>query len=491
MCGTAALVAGGWRVNRNQIRQLFEQFWGGRGTEALHRFAHALRRFLAQGYGSRRPMAGAVAQAEILEIRQVLSVVNPVTAPNGTISNTFESNADALQLNEETELSDSTSGDVLSLDADASTQSRAHELPHEHSSTISDWNPFSDSRFPATDTQDAGRTGTPFKSTSAVSVPEASLAISLNSASPLIGPFDSIVASSMRPAASPQASSVALAGIVDQNLIKGHLETASTTSTGFNLAISRRTPNAAPIPSSNCSWQSIAGTALTLQTQRGTLYAESEFIEEQNSAEGENSDSSQNSVLGEAGIEGALPGWRAAFTEIDGFFADIDLFTLISLTATDGTSQSTVSFVPGETLPVAVPMLASDGVRQSSFANMSGATQLQVKQLRDGHRLYFHPEVHSVDFVQFDMSPHFHADEDIPRALKHVALPRGPPHIPPETVLRIMDSDAAAHVLERLRYSIAPRGPSTVTAEMPSPEERSFSGPRVSTGETCHMRLAC
>ncbi len=97
---------------------------------------------------------------------------------------------------------------------------------------------------------------------------------------------------------------------------------------------------------------------------------------------------------------------------------------------------------------------------------MSGATQLQVKQLRDGHRLYFHPDVHSADLVQLDSSAHLPADEDIPRALKYAALPRGPPQRQPETVLRIMDSDAAAHVLQRLRYSIAPRGAEDVTVQL-------------------------
>jgi len=195
--------------------------------------------------------------------------------------------------------------------------------------------------------------------------------------------------------------------------------------------------------------------------------------------------------------------WRGVLSNIEEFYASIDFFNspFDSSIVADTASQSTLAFLADETLPIAVPRLTPEITPSHSTQNLPNMTPNRVKQLREGHRQHSDAAVVSTDFVstdfvstdivQLDGVPELLTSENIPRQLKHVVLPRGPPRKQPATVLRIMDSDAEAHVLQRLRYSIAPRGPSTVTVEMQSPEESSFSGPRVSPEETCHVRLAC
>lgn len=184
---------------------------------------------------------------------------------------------------------------------------------------------------------------------------------------------------------------------------------------------------------------------------------------------------------------------RSGLGNIEEFYASIDLFNspfsfrVVANTA----SQSTVAFITQETFPIAVPRLTPETATSHSRQNLPHVTSTRSRPLREGHRQYSDIAVVSTDIVRHNGAPDRAASEDIPRQLKHVVLPRGPPRKQPDTVLRIMDSDAEAHVLQRLRYSIAPRGPSTVTVEMQSPEECSFSGPRVSPEETCRVQPAC
>jgi hypothetical protein len=68
----------------------------------------------------------------------------------------------------------------------------------------------------------------------------------------------------------------------------------------------------------------------------------------------------------------------------------------------------------------------------------------------------------------------------IPRELKYVANPRGPPVYGRDADVPLLEVDAPADLLERLRYSIAPRGPSLATVETQSPDFTFSSGPRMS-----------
>lgn len=77
----------------------------------------------------------------------------------------------------------------------------------------------------------------------------------------------------------------------------------------------------------------------------------------------------------------------------------------------------------------------------------------------------------------------------IPRELRYVANPRGPPVYGRDADVPLSDGNGPADLLERLRYSIAPRGPSLVTVEMQSPEFKFSSGPRVSSEVTCSLMV--
>jgi hypothetical protein len=68
----------------------------------------------------------------------------------------------------------------------------------------------------------------------------------------------------------------------------------------------------------------------------------------------------------------------------------------------------------------------------------------------------------------------------IPRELKYVANPRGPPVYGRDADVPLLEVDAPADLLERLRYSIAPRGPSLATVETQSPDFTFSSGPSMS-----------
>jgi len=68
----------------------------------------------------------------------------------------------------------------------------------------------------------------------------------------------------------------------------------------------------------------------------------------------------------------------------------------------------------------------------------------------------------------------------IPRELKYVANPRGPPVYGRDANVPLLEVDAPADLLERLRYSIAPRGPSLATVETQSPDFTFSSGPSMS-----------
>jgi hypothetical protein len=174
-------------------------------------------------------------------------------------------------------------------------------------------------------------------------------------------------------------------------------------------------------------------------------------------------------------------GWLAGLTGLAWFSSEYD-----PLTSAVSSSKDAV-----DTLPVAVPLASYSVDQQLSSQNLTITAQTKVKPFRDAQRQNSTSTKLVEVAYQHDSLPDLYDSEDVPRALRYVVLPRGPPRKQPDTVLRIMDSDAEAHVLQRLRYSMAPRGPSTVTVEMQSPEKRSFSGPRVSPEESLSVRLVC
>ncbi|MEJ7590788.1 MAG: hypothetical protein WKF77_04515 [Planctomycetaceae bacterium] len=179
-------------------------------------------------------------------------------------------------------------------------------------------------------------------------------------------------------------------------------------------------------------------------------------------------------------VEGdADHGWLAGLAERSWFSTDSGLSTW----------RNTSLPVAVDALPVAVPLVDYSADQQLSPQNLTITAQTKIRPFREEQRQNSTSTKLIEVCDQYDSLPDLIDSEDVPRALKYVVLPRGPPRKQPDTVLRLMDSDAEAHVLQRLRYSIAPRGPSTVTVEMQSPEKRSFSGPRVSPEESLSVRL--
>ncbi len=120
----------------------------------------------------------------------------------------------------------------------------------------------------------------------------------------------------------------------------------------------------------------------------------------------------------------------------------------------------------------------------------SSTPQTQSRKLRASLRISSSPD--RMEWVlphEFE-PPQLLRLDTLPNQSRYVTNPRGPPVYGRDANVPLFDTEAPADLLERLRYSIAPRGPSLVTVEMQSPEFLSFSGPRVSSEEFA-LKLAC
>ena len=133
----------------------------------------------------------------------------------------------------------------------------------------------------------------------------------------------------------------------------------------------------------------------------------------------------------------------------------------------------------GELTPGQVPVF-SDSFGSSRDMRGAYSPQAQIRKYREQHRhagglngaiciaLYEHD------------SSRVPRSTSIPRELKYVANPRGPPVYGQDANVPLLEVDAPADLLERLRYSIAPRGPSLATVETQSPDFTFSSGPSMS-----------
>ena len=131
-------------------------------------------------------------------------------------------------------------------------------------------------------------------------------------------------------------------------------------------------------------------------------------------------------------------------------------------------------------LPGAVPVLSEHGSALRGQSATSLSPQAQARKYRESLRQAAPLDGNlSVSFNEFD-TPILPQSGSIPQELKYVAKPRGPPVYGRDADVPLNDWEAPADLLERLRYSIAPRGPSLVTEKMQSPECQFSSGPRVS-----------
>jgi len=140
--------------------------------------------------------------------------------------------------------------------------------------------------------------------------------------------------------------------------------------------------------------------------------------------------------------------------------------------------------------PTAVPVFHQDNVLPRDRQLSGYDIRSQARRYRESQRqIVAHDASTCLRPEEFE-SPMLPASGSIPRELRYVARPRGPPVYGRDANVPFGERDAPASLLERLRYSIAPRGPSLVVAEMQSPELPSFSGPRVSP-ERSACQLAC
>ena len=133
----------------------------------------------------------------------------------------------------------------------------------------------------------------------------------------------------------------------------------------------------------------------------------------------------------------------------------------------------------GELTPGQVPV-CSDSFGSSREVRGASSPQAQIRKYREQHRhagglngaicmaLYEHD------------SSSVPRSTSIPRELKYVANPRGPPVYGRDADVPLLEVDAPADLLERLRYSIAPRGPSLATVKTQSPDFTFSSGPSMS-----------
>lgn len=132
-----------------------------------------------------------------------------------------------------------------------------------------------------------------------------------------------------------------------------------------------------------------------------------------------------------------------------------------------------------EFVPDAVPVF-SNAVEPSRDMRGVWNTQPQIRKYREQHR-------HAggingaicIAITEHDSS-RVPQSTSVPRELKYVANPRGPPVYGRDADVPLLEVDAPADLLERLRYSIAPRGPSLATVETQSPDFTFSSGPRMS-----------
>ena len=137
------------------------------------------------------------------------------------------------------------------------------------------------------------------------------------------------------------------------------------------------------------------------------------------------------------------------------------------------------SINPRKLTPGQVPVF-SDSFGSSRDVRGAYSPQAQIRKYREQHR-----HAGSLNGA-ICIALYEHDSSRVPRStsmpgeLKYIANPRGPPVYGRDADVPLLEVDAPADLLERLRYSIAPRGPSLATVETQSPDFTFSSGPRMS-----------
>ncbi|MBL8812423.1 MAG: hypothetical protein JNM43_19825 [Planctomycetaceae bacterium] len=107
------------------------------------------------------------------------------------------------------------------------------------------------------------------------------------------------------------------------------------------------------------------------------------------------------------------------------------------------------------------------------------SSQVQLRRYRAGHRQAAAAEYVEIPLREMTAVGQERLEDSAPSQLRYVLNPRAPPRGPPSSEC-LIETFAENDLLERLRYSIAPRGPSLADSASLSPGSVFFSGPRVS-----------
>lgn len=132
-------------------------------------------------------------------------------------------------------------------------------------------------------------------------------------------------------------------------------------------------------------------------------------------------------------------------------------------------------------LPAVMPLTDEEHISRSTDRRFQLHPLTQIRRHSEMLRLATiigSVETIRPETVELSLLP---SSDDIPRELKYERNPRGPPEYGRDADDPFAELNVPATLLERLRYSIAPRGPSLVTVKLQSPEMTSFSGPRLSS----------
>ena len=487
-------------MNWTHIFRIFESTREGRPSAISSGFLHALKALCSTPSGSRRPKAQACGQAERLEVRQVLSVANLAVVMNAAAVSESEAQAPGFDVPRPEQTADAGAvGEPPAVGHDSS-----QSLQNDRAESESIWNlaglsAADRSAFPAVNTSgnllnsSVAAPTAPSKiavTTSGLndhlhsfvdqafhdsgnipgsSLPSSTIDTSVASASPVLPVPDALTPSRNNPIP-------VIAAPVVQNTVRnlpGTVPVFAIPVTKNSVPISVRSTSS---QSSDWNWRTSSPSGFATPPLQAAPVTVRESLTDSAAA--------PRSVVRQSFVtvnDDANHGWLAGLAELSWFSTDYDL----------STSRISSSAVAADTLPVAVPLVNFGVDQQLSPQNLTITAQTKVRPFREGQRQNSTSTKLIEVCHQHDSLPDLIDSQDDAQGLKYVVLPRGPPRKQPDTVLRIMDSDAEAHVLQRLRYSMAPRGPSTVTVEMQSPEKRSFSGPRVSPDESLSVRLVC
>ncbi len=117
---------------------------------------------------------------------------------------------------------------------------------------------------------------------------------------------------------------------------------------------------------------------------------------------------------------------------------------------------------------------------------LPSSSQIQLRRYRIGHRQAVAAEYAEIPLRETIIVSQERLEDNAPSQLRYVVNPRAPPRGPPRSEY-LKENFADNDLLERLRYSIAPRGPSLADSSSLSPGSVFFSGPRVSPVFSCQL----